>query len=126
VLSFEARASAATTITTGIELNQSPWTNYLWQSVDLLQIPQSYSFEFVATETVVANARLKFNIAGSNEEIWIDNVQLKEQCAEICGNGIDDDGDGLTDGLDPDCPVECFSDCDEPYQFRPRCGSRLR
>ena len=118
VLSFEARASAATTITTGIELNQSPWTNYLWQSVDLLQIPQSYSFEFVATETVVANARLKFNIAGSNEEIWIDNVQLKEQCAEICGNGIDDDGDGLTDGLDPDCPVECFSDCDEPYQFR--------
>ncbi len=24
--------------------------------------------------------------------------------AEICGNGIDDDGDGLTDSADPDCP----------------------
>ncbi|MGZ4158099.1 MAG: hypothetical protein ACXVED_13330, partial [Bacteroidia bacterium] len=22
---------------------------------------------------------------------------------EICGNGIDDDGDGLVDCLDPDC-----------------------
>ncbi len=33
-------------------------------------------------------------------------------CAEICSNGIDDDGDGLIDATDPDCPeywmeVEC-------------------
>jgi hypothetical protein len=25
-------------------------------------------------------------------------------CPEICGNGVDDDGDGLVDGNDTDCP----------------------
>ena len=29
---------------------------------------------------------------------------------EICDNGIDDDGDGLVDCLDPDC-IDSFEDC---------------
>ncbi len=34
----------------------------------------------------------------------VDGRALNE---EICGNGIDDDGDGLTDGADPDCYQAC-------------------
>lgn len=28
-------------------------------------------------------------------------------CPEICGNGLDDDGDGFIDGGDSDCPTDC-------------------
>ena len=28
---------------------------------------------------------------------------------EHCGNGVDDDGDGLVDGADDDCSLECYS-----------------
>jgi hypothetical protein len=32
--------------------------------------------------------------------------------AEICDNGLDDDGDGLADSLDPDCQLVCqYGDC---------------
>ncbi len=34
----------------------------------------------------------------------------KPHVAEICGNGVDDDCDGLTDCLDSDCPA-CTEDC---------------
>ena len=34
--------------------------------------------------------------------------------AEVaCGNGLDDDGDGLTDCDDPDCSVACIEDCSD-------------
>ncbi|HIO22153.1 MAG TPA: hypothetical protein EYN18_07150, partial [Nitrospirales bacterium] len=35
---------------------------------------------------------------------------LPAQVAEICGNGIDDDADGLVDCDDPDCTFPLFSD----------------
>jgi len=32
--------------------------------------------------------------------------------AEVCDNGLDDDGDGLADSLDPDCQLVCqYGDC---------------
>jgi cysteine-rich repeat protein len=34
---------------------------------------------------------------------WGECMQLAEANAEICGNGLDDDCDGLTDSLDSDC-----------------------
>jgi len=116
-VSFEARAETNRVITTNFQLNQSPWTDYFWQSVNLTTEPQMFTFQFTASETVSNNASLKFNIAGSTAKVWIDNVQFKEKCEEICDNGIDDDGDGLADGFDPDCAGRCFEDCDEPYQF---------
>ncbi|WP_350287937.1 Calx-beta domain-containing protein [uncultured Croceitalea sp.] len=39
---------------------------------------------------------------------------------EICDNGLDDDGDGLTDGLDPDCP--CANDPGGVFVCTPDCG----
>ena len=34
-------------------------------------------------------------------------------CVELCNNGLDDDGDGLADCDDPDCP--CFDDCGNTF-----------
>lgn len=34
------------------------------------------------------------------------------QPTEDCGNGLDDDNDGLVDCLDPSCTLECAEDCE--------------
>ena len=39
------------------------------------------------------------------------NINLTPDGAEICDNGLDDDGDGLVDSFDPDCPCN-----NEQYQ----------
>lgn len=41
---------------------------------------------------------------------WQDSTAT---CLEICGNGVDDDGDGLPDDLDPDC---------DNYYLEAECG----
>ena len=41
-------------------------------------------------------------------------------CAEICGNGLDDDGDGLVDCADPDCPCCAL----ERVTLRTECRDR--
>ena len=37
------------------------------------------------------------------DDFDFDAVEVTWNCTEICNNGIDDDGDGLTDCDDPDC-----------------------
>lgn len=37
---------------------------------------------------------------------------------EICGNGIDDDGDGMIDDQDPDCPIELGNvECQQGFEY---------
>lgn len=45
--------------------------------------------------------------SGSFTECGWDNelIDVTTGGPEICNNGLDDDGDGLTDGADPDCPA---------------------
>jgi len=47
--------------------------------------------------------------------------------AEICDNGIDDDGDNLVDEFDPDCPCAntefFFGDCTPTCEYVPQPGS---
>ena len=45
-------------------------------------------------------------------------IAVEMFCDEICGNGIDDDGDGLTDNEDPDCLCpDIFSDDTTHFQI---------
>ncbi|HFC01276.1 MAG TPA: hypothetical protein ENJ53_10770, partial [Phaeodactylibacter sp.] len=45
---------------------------------------------------------------------YVDTIVISEMiCGEICGNGIDDDGDGLIDCFDPECCGQLA--CDEHY-----------
>jgi len=48
---------------------------------------------------------------GVNSGITFDNLCLvKESCAEICGDNIDNDNDGFTDCADPDCGAPLIID----------------
>ena len=60
-----------------------------------------------------------FTPDNSAEQILPENVDVpidyscSTPCAEICNNGLDDDGDGLADCEDDDCP--CFVDCGNTF-----------
>src|SRR5690606_2848223 len=111
-LSFMARASSNRTINAAIDLGQSPWTIYYGQDVNVTTSPQTYTFEFTQPASTTVG-RVVFNLGESNQTVWLDNIKLSEACGiyEICGNGIDDDGDGLVDCADPDCyPGLCLSE----------------
>ncbi|MGB0862049.1 MAG: leucine-rich repeat domain-containing protein, partial [Saprospiraceae bacterium] len=46
------------------------------------------------------------------------NFTLMLAAGEICGNNVDDDGDGLIDSLDPDCPANDIDlDCNNLYTY---------
>lgn len=48
------------------------------------------------------------------------NFLCQGQPADNCANGVDDDGDGLTDCDDADCAPD--TDADEDGYFAGRCG----
>jgi hypothetical protein len=103
-LSFRARAASARVINASVDLGQDPWTNYFYQDVNLTTSSQLYTYTFTQPSTTT-NARIVYNLGQSNQTVWIDDIQLKEVCSvEICNNGIDDNGNGLTDCSDPLCP----------------------
>jgi len=50
---------------------------------------------------------------GSECSIWDDHdYRIRVDCREECDDLVDNDGDGLVDCFDPDCPT-CFEDCDD-------------
>lgn len=66
------------------------------------------SIVFTATATAATAAALDSTIAGTTSE-FSNAARIFEP--EICDNGIDDDGDGLTDCEDPDC-ADALADAD--------------
>jgi len=54
---------------------------------------------------------------GDGQWIDLDNASASGQlaCVELCGNGIDDDQDGLIDCRDPDCGGDAACACAEPF-----------
>ena len=91
------------------------------------ELVKSITFEFTASES---GNHIHFDIYGA-----LSDLAAPCGCPEICGNGIDDDGDGLVDGADPDCggldPDVCYfiSDgvggeitIDTLYSFNPTTG----
>ncbi len=109
VISFDAKAAANRTMYVMLQLNGGAYTEYWNTTVNLTTSSDSYTFNFNAGATITNNLNLIFNMGASSETVYIDNVSFSEVCntAEICGNGIDDDGDGLTDSADPDCSSAC-------------------
>jgi uncharacterized protein YjdB len=104
-VSFSARSTASRTIGVFTDLGASPWTTYFSQNVNLTTTAQTFTFTYTQNVTT-SIGRVGFNLGQSNQTVWIDNVIFTEVCQvpEICDNGIDDNGNGLADCSDPDCP----------------------
>ncbi|MBK8622946.1 MAG: Ig-like domain-containing protein [Saprospiraceae bacterium] len=104
-VSFMGRAAANRTITVFTDLGASPFTTYFSQNVNLTSAAQTFTFTYTQNATT-SIGRLGFNLGQSNQTVWIDNVIFTEVCQipEICDNGLDDNGNGLSDCSDPDCP----------------------
>ena len=82
------------------------WSNLNWQLL-------TYNFTYDSLQPL---DRIFLTVDG-NTGMAIDGVQLKEvvNCTpEVCGNSLDDDGDGLTDCADLDCALSVehlITDC---------------
>ncbi len=84
-----------------IEVNVTDVNNPSNASVDLTEYTSPSSFNSV---NVMANGTA------------IDNTShCSASCLEICNNGVDDDGDGLIDYYDTDCPCQDSIACGTPF-----------
>lgn len=77
---FDAKATANRTMAVSLQLNESPWTGYFWQTVDLTTTDSTYTYQFTASTTQLNKIQLYFGLGASLEDVWIDNVQFKEIC----------------------------------------------
>lgn len=86
--------------------NSNSGYTYSWTS-----IPAGFT---ASTQSITAyvSSNVKFVVTVSNGSCSLSDtvsVATMSSCPEICNNGIDDDGDGLVDCQDPDCP--CSNSC---------------
>jgi len=81
-ISFEAKSTANRSMNAVLQLNNSPWTTYFFEQVDLTTSATFYSYQFTASETQLNNLKLYFALGESDRDVWIDNVQFKEVCAD--------------------------------------------
>ena len=107
---FRAKAASNRNINISVDLGESPYTSYYSNNISLTTNSQAYLFTFLQPISVT-NGRVGINFGESSHDVWIDNIEFFEVCEsfEICDNGVDDDGDGLVDGLDFDCTTLCNS-----------------
>jgi len=107
-ITFDARAASNETISLQIQERAAPWDIYFNQtSINLTTTAQSFGpYTFTASSTS-SNVGFLFNLGQSIGTYYLDNVQFyATSCnpVEYCNDGIDNDGDGLVDCDDPDCP----------------------
>ncbi len=76
-ISFYAKATAARTIVTKLVKKSSQSTNYgLSQNIPLTTEWQRFTYKFTANVTAT-DAALFFYVGGSDEDMWLDGVQLE-------------------------------------------------
>lgn len=89
---------ATTSITASAVGGTTPYT-YLWNNG--LGNSPTINTSPISTTTYTVTVTDNFGCTGSDAIIV--TIAASSSCPEICGNGIDDDDDGLTDCFDPDC-----------------------
>ncbi|HVT63036.1 MAG TPA: carbohydrate binding domain-containing protein, partial [Legionellaceae bacterium] len=76
-VSFAAKASSARTIDVSIQLNSSPYTEYMNREVNITTSWQTYSLE-VPIAVSQSDVFLAFNLAQNTGQVWIDTVSLAD------------------------------------------------
>ncbi len=72
-LSFYAKASASRSLIATIQLQNSPYTEYIKKSVNVSTSWSKYSFTFTAPASTSA-AMINFNLASQTGSVWLDQV----------------------------------------------------
>ena len=78
-ITFLADSDEPKTIAVGMQENQDPWANQVWQNVDIDGVDE-YGFEFTATRTDPTNV-LRFNVGGNTIPFYIDDISVVDQSA---------------------------------------------
>lgn len=76
-ISFIAKADAARTIGSAIQMEGDPWTTYWGEDQNLTTVNQTFTYTFSPTVSDAA-AKLKFYLGTSSTCVLIDNVVFKE------------------------------------------------
>ncbi len=108
-LRFDAKAVANRNITVSIQQRQSPFTRYHNITIPITTTATEYGPYYWTSNVTDANIGVVFFLGASTADVYLDDVIFGEESCfatggpEICGNGLDDDGDGLIDCADSDC-----------------------
>ncbi|TDD57383.1 endoglucanase [Kribbella antibiotica] len=95
-LAFDARASAARTLVTTVQLNTTPFTGALNQTFSVGTATQRFRYDFTSSlETTQAELTFQLGgLAGGGYNFWLDNVSLTEVDSPPAGSPI-----SLTNGF---------------------------
>ncbi len=78
-ISFLADSDEPKTIYVGMQENQDPWANQIWQAVDI-DGADLYSLDFESTRTDPTNV-LRFNVGGNTIPFYLDDVSVIDNSA---------------------------------------------
>jgi len=77
VLTFEAKAASARTISVVLQMPDDPWTDFLRDTtVALTTTTQTFTYEFDMTDDDFPNGRLGFDFGNATPSVTIGNVSL--------------------------------------------------
>ncbi|TDC25252.1 glycoside hydrolase family 6 protein [Kribbella albertanoniae] len=90
ILAFDARASAARTVQTTVQLNAAPFTGTLNKSFAVTTTKQRFAFGFTGGfETTQAELTFQLGgLAGGAYTFWLDNVSLIDLAGTPAGNPV--------------------------------------
>ena len=77
---YQAKAASNRTMRVQLHQEGGGWTGYGEHTINLSSSVGNYSFE-VTMSTTDNNVRLNFFLGGSNANVWIDGVVVREKCA---------------------------------------------
>lgn len=79
-ISFDAKAVTNRTISVALQQVSSPFATYSWQDFVITTASESYSYEYTATLTNSGDVGLYFHLGQTADNLWLDNVSVKEVC----------------------------------------------
>ena len=77
-VSFDAYASADRQIRSNVMMALAPWSGYGDQTVSPGSTKQTFTYTFTMNHSTDRDARLVFELGGSNTDVYLDNIVLKE------------------------------------------------
>ena len=84
-ISFKAKAASNRSLVIGILKRISPYTGIHYKQVSLTSAVQQYNIEFTANKTM-SDPMLDFFLGDAVQNVWIDEVVLREKCTSSSNN----------------------------------------